>query len=78
VLDGAFDGLAPASRDAAIQVLSRNTDVQSIIVTDDLEVMGSLTAAGGTIVLWPESDDQTLSDGALVDSRSAPMTESTR
>jgi hypothetical protein len=70
VLDGAFDGLLPESRDAAIRVLSRNTDVQSIIVTDDLDVMKSLTAAGGTIVLWPES--------ASIDSPSAQMTESTR
>jgi hypothetical protein len=70
VLDGPFDGLAPAARDAAIRVLSRNTDVQSIIVTDDLDVMKSLTAAGGTIVLWPES--------ASIDSPSAQMTESTR
>jgi len=57
VLDGAFDGLAAAARDAAVVVLSRNTDVQSIVVTDDLEVMKSVTAAGGTIVLWPESGE---------------------
>ena len=37
--------------------MSRNTDVQSIVVTDDLEVMKSVTAAGGTIVLWPESGE---------------------
>jgi hypothetical protein len=57
VLDGAFDGVEPEARDAAIHVLSRNTDLQSIVVTDDLEVMKSLTAAGGTIVLWPESGE---------------------
>jgi hypothetical protein len=83
VLDGAFDGLPPDSRDAAIRVLSRNADVQSIIVTDDLDVMKSLTAAGGTIVLWPESDDAVrgngaLGDTALIDAPSAHMTESTR
>jgi hypothetical protein len=82
VLDGAFDGLAPDSRDAAIRVLSRNADVQSIIVTDDLDVMKSLTAAGGTIVLWPESDDALRGNGALGDTAllDAPshMTESTR
>ena len=58
VLDGAFDGLGPEARDAAMLVLGRNTDVQSIVVTDDLEVMKSVTAAGGTIVLWPESPDE--------------------
>ena len=42
---------------AAVLVLSRNTDVQSIVVTDDLDVMKSVTRAGGTIVLWPESDE---------------------
>ena len=57
VLDGAFDGLVPEARDAAVLVLSRNTDVQSIVVTDDLDVMKSVTRAGGTIVLWPESDE---------------------
>ena len=76
VLDGAFDGLEPESRAAAIRVLSRNTDVQSIVVTDDLDVMKSLTAAGGTIVLWPESGDGALDGGplgdtALIDSPSA-------
>jgi hypothetical protein len=65
VLDGAFDGVAPDARDAAIRVLSRNTDVQSIVVTDDLEVMKSLTAAGGTIVLWPESSETNLIEKAL-------------
>ena len=59
VLDGALDGLAPEARDAAVQVLGRNTDVQSIVVTADLEVMKSVTRAGGTIVLWPESGDGT-------------------
>jgi hypothetical protein len=67
VLDGAFDGVAPEVRDAAIRVLSRNTDVQSIVVTDDLEVMKSLTAAGGTIVLWPESGETHLTEKALQD-----------
>ena len=57
VFDGAFDGLTPEARDAAVLVLSRNTDVQSIVVTDDLDVMKSVTAVGGTIVLWPESGD---------------------
>jgi hypothetical protein len=67
VLDGAFDGVAPEARDTAIRVLSRNADVQSIVVTDDLEVMKSLTAAGGTIVLWPESDEIHLTEKALQD-----------
>jgi hypothetical protein len=66
VLDGAFDGLAPRARDAAVLVLSRNTDVQSIVVTDDLEVMKSVTRAGGTIVLWPESDIATRGDEELL------------
>ncbi|MDQ1510714.1 MAG: hypothetical protein QOG50_2558 [Actinomycetota bacterium] len=66
VLDGAFDGLVAQARDAAVLVLSRNTDVQSIVVTDDLEVMKSVTRAGGTIVLWPESDEATLGDNQLL------------
>ncbi|HTK15742.1 MAG TPA: hypothetical protein VL769_05065 [Acidimicrobiia bacterium] len=82
VLDGAFDGVPPEPRDAAIRVLSRNSDVQSIIVTDDLDVMKSLTAAGGTIVLWPESAEAlrggSLGRTALSDIPSAHMTESTR
>jgi hypothetical protein len=67
VLDGAFDGVTPEARDAAILVLSRNTDVQSIVVTDDLEVMQSVTAAGGTIVLWPESGEINVAASALQD-----------
>jgi hypothetical protein len=67
VLDGAFDGLDPSARDAAIRVLGRNTDVQSIVVTDDLEVMKSVTAAGGTVVLWPESGDAPLAGSPLAD-----------
>ena len=35
-------------------MLARSTDVQTIVVTDDLDVMKSLTNAGGTIVLAPE------------------------
>jgi hypothetical protein len=56
VLDGALDRLTPEARDAAVTVLAGAVDVQSIVVTDDLEVMKSLTRAGGTIVLWPEAD----------------------
>jgi hypothetical protein len=67
VLDGAFDHLTPEARDAAVRVLGRNTDVQSIVVTDDLEVMKSVTAAGGTIVLWPESGDAPLAATPLAD-----------
>ena len=67
VLDGAFDGLVPEARDAAILVLSKNADVQSIVVTDDLEVMKSVTAAGGTIVLWPESPETSPGETNLVE-----------
>ncbi len=62
VLDGAFDGLQPEARDAAILVLAKNTDVQSIVVTDELDVMKSVTAAGGTIVLWPEAPETSLGE----------------
>jgi hypothetical protein len=68
VLDGAFDGLRPEARDAAILALAKNTDVQSIVVTDELDVMKSVTAAGGTIVLWPESPETTLGGTNLADS----------
>jgi hypothetical protein len=69
VLDGVFDGLDSSARDAGIRVLGRDTDVQSIVVTDDLEVMQSVTAAGGTIVLWPESGDAPLAGSPLADTQ---------
>ena len=54
VFDGAFDSLGPDARDAALLVLARTTDVQSIVVTDDLQMMKRVAQAGGTIVLWTE------------------------
>lgn len=74
VLDGAFDGLDPDAREAAILVLSRNTDVQSIVVTDDLDVMKSVTAAGGMIVLWPEPGDAPVGDDAPVEHKELQST----
>ena len=63
-------------------MLSRNTDVQSIVVTDDLEVMKSVTAAGGTIVLWPESGEPASLENALAGTvtrpRGSPQGRSTR
>jgi hypothetical protein len=55
VLDGALDGLAPEARRAAAVVLAAATDVQSIVVSDDVQVMKSVTDAGGTLVLSPEA-----------------------
>ena len=54
VLDGVLDGLSRDAREAALEVLAGSVDVQTIVVTDDLDVMMSLTSAGGTIVLAPE------------------------
>ena len=55
VLDGALDGLAADTRRAALVVLAATADVQSIVVTDDLQVMKSVTDAGGTLVLSPDA-----------------------
>jgi hypothetical protein len=57
VLDGALDGLATAARQAALVALARAGDVQSIVVTDDLQMMKSVAQAGGTIVLWSDPMD---------------------
>lgn len=56
VLDGALDGLATDARQAALLALARAGDVQSIVVTDDLQVMKSVAQVGGTIVLWSEPE----------------------
>jgi len=53
VLDGALDGLGRPAREAAVQVLSRALDLQTIVVSDDVEVMQTLAQAGGTLVRWP-------------------------
>ena len=57
VLDGALDGLGAPGREAAVQVLAQAVDVQTIVVTDDLEVMQSVANAGGTLVRWPQLHD---------------------
>jgi len=56
VLDGALDGLAASAREAAVEVLLEADDLQTIVVSDDAEVMQSLARAGGTIVRWPEAE----------------------
>jgi hypothetical protein len=53
VLDGALDGLGRPAREAAVQVLSSALDLQTIVVSDDVEVMQTLAQAGGTLVRWP-------------------------
>lgn len=55
VLDGALDGLEPGARRTAVRALAAPRDVQSIVVTEDPQVMNSVTEAGGTIVLWSDA-----------------------
>lgn len=54
VLDGLLDGLAAATRAAAVEVFAIAEDVQTVVVTHDPEVMQSLARAGGTLARWPE------------------------
>ena len=54
ILDGVLDGLAADARDPALRVLARAADVQTVVVTDDPEVMQHLAREGGTLVRWPE------------------------
>lgn len=54
ILDGVLDGLTADAREAAVAVFARATDVQTVVVTDDPEVMQSLSRKGGTLVRWPE------------------------
>ena len=53
VLDGALDGLRAPAREAAIKVLAGADDLQTIVVSSDVEVMQSVAQAGGTLVRWP-------------------------
>jgi hypothetical protein len=54
VLDGVLDGLDAETREAAVKVFARAPEVQTVVVTDDPEVMQSLSRAGATLVRWPE------------------------
>ena len=54
IVEGILDGLTVDARDAALAVFARATDVQTVVVTDDPEVMQSLAREGGTLVRWPE------------------------
>lgn len=56
VLDGALDGLSAAGREAAVNALVEADDLQTIVVSDDVEVMQSLARTGVVIVRWPERD----------------------
>jgi hypothetical protein len=57
VLDGALDGLGAPGREAAVQALAQAVDLQTIVVSDDVEVMQSVAIAGGTLVRWPQLHD---------------------
>ena len=46
VLDGALDGLGAAAREAAVKVFAGADDLQTIVVSDDVEVMQSLARPG--------------------------------
>jgi hypothetical protein len=54
IVEGILDGLTSEARDAGLAVFARATDVQTVVVTDDPEVMQSLAREGGTLVRWPE------------------------
>jgi hypothetical protein len=56
VLDGVLDRLRPESCEAAVQLLVAATDIQSIVVSNDPQVMQCIRHAGGTIVRWPEPE----------------------
>jgi hypothetical protein len=57
VLDGALDGLGAPGREAAVQALAQAVDLQTIVVSDDVEVMQSVALAGGSLVRWPQLHD---------------------
>ena len=54
VLDGVLDRIRPDTCDAAVDVLAAATDLQTIVVSNDPQVMLRVRDAGGAIVLWPE------------------------
>ena len=54
ILVAVLDGLTVADREAALNVFARASDVQTVVVTDDPEVMQSLSREGGMLVRWPE------------------------
>jgi hypothetical protein len=55
VFDGVLDRIRPDACDAAVQLLLAATDIQSIVVSNDPQVMQRIRDAGGTIVRWPEA-----------------------
>ncbi len=54
VLDGVLDGLDADTREAAVEVFARAREVQTVVVTNDPEVMQTLSRAGATLVRWPQ------------------------
>src|SRR5262249_50272441 len=56
VLDGVLDRVSPDTCDAAVTVLAAATDLQTIVVSNETQVMLRMRDAGGTIVHWPEAD----------------------
>ena len=52
-------------------MFARATDVQTVVVTDDPEVMQSLSREGGMLVRWPEPL-VTLVEEPDMERRSAP------
>ena len=56
VVDSVLDGHDHDTRNAALGVFARATDVQTVVVTDDPEVMQSLAREGGTLVRWPRAN----------------------
>ena len=55
IVDGVLDGLTLDARERALGVFAAPIDVQTVVVTDDPEVMQSLSREGGTLVRWPDT-----------------------
>ena len=55
VLDGVLDAFGTEIREAAMMKLAEAVDVQTILVSDDPEMMQSVANAGGVLARWPES-----------------------
>ena len=72
VLDGVFDGLGARAARRRCRLLAEADDVQTIVVTDDPEVMQSIAHAGGMLVRWPERARRPAPAAAQARRRPAP------
>jgi len=67
VFDGTFDGLHPASRRAALDVLAAALDVQPIVVTHDPAVADVARDAGAATLAWPPGPELEPTDRPTVE-----------